>query len=84
MPHPKRQRYCTVCGQAESPSFRLSRHGKCAACGEALVVESLQSLRAKTGPIYEKWLERVRCSILRYQGEGAVRILSDDVPPRST
>lgn len=36
----------------------LSRRGKCAGCGEWAMVEAALQMRAKAGPMYERYRER--------------------------
>jgi len=52
---------CIDCGiEAEG---KISAHGLCADCCLKRQMESARQIKNKSGPIYEKWRDRIRASV---------------------
>lgn len=52
-------RACKDCGVVESRFTVLSQKSLCPSCGTERMMEALRQMRAKEGPIYDKWLYRI-------------------------
>lgn len=62
---PRTREYkCKECGEPISQR-KAWRSGLCDQCGWSRVLEAAQQLRAKEGPIYEKWLAAYRAAMQR-------------------
>lgn len=48
-------RACKDCGIVEAPWVKLSQKGYCPPCGNKRMMDALEQLRVKAGPVYDKW-----------------------------
>ena len=51
MPNQVPTKPCKRCGEVAA----VSKRGYCRLCGYTLMVDSVRQLKAKKGPVYEKW-----------------------------
>ena len=55
----KVKRYCVICG-TPVPHDRRQKDTCCVRCGIEKNMQTVEQLRNKSGPFYERWLARIR------------------------
>lgn len=58
-----RGEYCRECGEHTSQVGKLSARGRCTDCAAAKVEASIAEMADRSGPIYEKYRERVAAGL---------------------
>jgi len=71
---------CIRCGVSRAAAGGLSRSGKCQPCGEEALAGALLQLAQHTGPVYERWLDRLTDAVARLQGERQIPVTLPDQP----
>lgn len=49
-------RACKDCGITEMPGVKLSQKGLCTPCGVKRMLDAIEQLRNREGPVYQRWL----------------------------
>lgn len=58
MPKGYARTHCKRCQRSKAETGGFSARGKCASCGETLVIENNRQLAAHDGPFFEHWRRR--------------------------
>lgn len=51
-------RWCRVCQRSASEVGHISARGKCAECGDRLLIENHEAMLTHRGPFFEHWRRR--------------------------
>lgn len=51
--------FCAYCGRSRLELGYLSARGRCRDCADAAMVDAVHQMRAREGPVYEWWIERL-------------------------